>query len=353
MISEFRGGNERLGEVKVVLEKNPSGMTIKGISDEIGMNRNSVAKYLEILTISGEAERRNIGPAKVYKLSDNVPLSAMLDYSDECILVLDEEMKVVRVNKRFFEKFDFEREEVIDEPAEDIEIPMFDRTEEDGGMPTFPEESVLPDIQTALSEKKKRSTEIDMECDEGRFSFDVDIIPTTFHSGRTGVTLICKDITKRKEAENELKEYRKRLEELVKDRAKEIRRTKERLSSLINASNDSIYMVDEECRYIIANDEILDRIGVDENDLIGSKFEEFHTEKETEEFREKVKSVFEKGEMVRHRHSWDDPERHFLRTMSPVRNPDTDEVENVAVVSKDMTSFCDCPICGFNREINQ
>ncbi len=347
MISNPHGENEKLGEIKEVLEENPSGMTIKGISDKMGMNRNSVAKYLEILTISGEAERKTVGPAKVYKISDSVPLSAVLDYSDDCILVLDEEMRVTRANRQFFEKFDFDRGEVIDESARDVDIPIFDRIEEDEGIPVFPEESVLPDIQAALSEKKKRSTEIEMEFEEGDFFFEIEIIPTTFHSGRTGVTLVCKDITKRKQAENQLKEYRKRLEELVKDRAKEIRRTKERLSSLINASHDSIYMVDEDCRYIIVNKELVERIGVDENELIGSNFEEFHTEEETLEFREKVEKVFETGETVRHKHSWDDPERHFLRTMSPVKDPENQEVEKVAVVSKDITFMCDCEDCEY------
>ncbi len=353
MIHNPGGKNSKIEEVRKVLEEHPSGMTIKGISNEIGMNRNSVAKYLEILTISGEAERKNVGPAKLYTVSDNVPLSAMLDYSDDCILVLNDSLEIIRANKRFFEKFDFERSDVLDEPAEDIDLPMFEKKDDGESMPVFPDSSILPEIQSALSEMKKRSTEVEMEYDEGRFSFEVDIIPTTFHTGRTGLTLICKDTTKRKEAELELKKYRKRLEELVKDRAREIRRTKKRLSSLINASRDSIYMVDEDCRYIIVNKELTRRVGVDENELIGSRFEEFHTDEETKEFKKKIEKVFETGRKVVHKHSWENPEKHFIRTMSPVKDPDTDEIEKVAIVSKDMTLFCNCSTCDFEQDFNQ
>ncbi|MFP4116718.1 MAG: PAS domain-containing protein [Candidatus Aenigmatarchaeota archaeon] len=333
--------NKNLNEVKQVLEENPRGMTIQDISEEVDLNRNSVAKYLEILTISGEAEREKIGPAKVYSLSERVPLSAVLNYSDDCIAVLNTSMELVQANSKFFESFDLD-EEVIGKKVKEIDIPPF-RTDEagDDSMPSFPGESIIPELQSALVGDEERTVEISFEDDSKQCHMEVDMIPTTFQNGMTGFTLIFKDITERKEAERECEMYRQRLGDLVKERTKEIKKTKERLASLINASDDSIYMVDEDCRYILVNDEMTQRLGADENNIIGSKFEEFHGKDEVEEFKEKVQKVFETGETVKHRHSWQEPERHFLRTLSPVKNTDTDEVKNVAVVCKDITSLVD------------
>lgn len=348
MNSNIPNKNQNLSRVKKVLEENPGGMTIRDISKEVDLNRNSVAKYLEILTISGEAERRKVGPAKVYSVSDKVPLSAVLNYSDDWIVVLDRSMELLQANSKFFEGFGLEKEEVVGEPVEDIDIPPFRKeSSEDESFPSFPDESVLPEVQSALSEDEERTVEVSFDQESDKYHIEVDMIPTTFQNGMTGITLVFKDITERKEAEKECRRYRERLEELVKERSSEIRRAKQRLSSLINASHDSIYMVDRDCRYILVNDEIVSRIGVTEEKLVGKKFGKFHTKKDTEEFRERVERVFETGEMVTHKHIHGDSDRRFVRTMSPVRDPDTDDIESVAVVSKEMTSFCDCPICGF------
>ncbi len=332
--------NGNIREIKQVLEDNPSGMTIRDISREVDLNRNSVAKYLEILTISGEVERKRIGPAKVYSLSEKVPLSAVLDYSDDSIAVLDKSMKLVQANRNFFESFNLEKEEVLGESVDEIGIPPFERNEgEDESVPAFPSGSVIPEIQSALNEDEERNVEVSFGEGSDACYLEVDMIPTTFQNGMTGITLIFKDITERKKARKQCEKYRERLEELVKERTEEVRRTKERLRSLINASDDSIYMVDEDYRYVLVNEELTRRIDASENEIIGEKFEFFHDEEETEEFRKKVGEVFETGKTVKHRHSWEDPERHFLRTLSPVKHTESDDVENVVVVSKDVTTL--------------
>jgi len=63
-------------------------------SHNLKINRNSVAKYLEILLITGQVEMRMYGNAKVYYLSHRVPISSMLKFANELILVLDSDFKV-------------------------------------------------------------------------------------------------------------------------------------------------------------------------------------------------------------------------------------------------------------------
>ena len=57
---------QELTEIKTILKSNPKGMTVTDIARQIHINRNSVAKYLDILLISGHAEMVTFGPAKVY-----------------------------------------------------------------------------------------------------------------------------------------------------------------------------------------------------------------------------------------------------------------------------------------------
>ena len=72
-----------LSHIKELLRSHPRGMTIIDISQKIGINRNSVAKYLDVLLISGQVEMHAVGTAKLYFLSKRVPISAMLSLSSD------------------------------------------------------------------------------------------------------------------------------------------------------------------------------------------------------------------------------------------------------------------------------
>jgi len=92
---------EKIIRIKKLLKSRPKGLTISDISQVLKVNRNSIAKYLEILLITGQVEMRLYGNAKVYYLSQRVPVSSMLKFASELILVLDNEMKVVDINDHF------------------------------------------------------------------------------------------------------------------------------------------------------------------------------------------------------------------------------------------------------------
>ena len=60
---------ERIDRLKQILKWHPRGITISDLATKMEMNRNLVAKYLDILLISGQVEMQVIGAAKVYFLS--------------------------------------------------------------------------------------------------------------------------------------------------------------------------------------------------------------------------------------------------------------------------------------------
>ncbi len=76
---------EKISRIKTLLKNHPKGMTISDIATGLKMNRNSLAKYLEILLISGHVESRTYGTARVFSLSHRVPISAIMESSpDSC-----------------------------------------------------------------------------------------------------------------------------------------------------------------------------------------------------------------------------------------------------------------------------
>ena len=97
---------EKVDRIKQHLKWNPRGMTISDLSSHMTMNRNLVAKYLDMLLISGQVEMQVIGAAKVYFLSHRVPVSAMLEFSSDLVIMLDAEKKILQVNEQVLLLFD-------------------------------------------------------------------------------------------------------------------------------------------------------------------------------------------------------------------------------------------------------
>ena len=59
---------DTLSKIKNLLKKDRSGLNIREISEKLTLNRNSVAKLLDILTAKGEVEIRVRGRSKIYFL---------------------------------------------------------------------------------------------------------------------------------------------------------------------------------------------------------------------------------------------------------------------------------------------
>src|SRR5512136_474508 len=87
--------------IKDILKKNPQGMSITEIVETANINRNTAGRYLENLLVSGQVEMRRFGMAKIYTLSQRVPLSALLSISSEMVLQLDNSLRIIYANEPF------------------------------------------------------------------------------------------------------------------------------------------------------------------------------------------------------------------------------------------------------------
>lgn len=183
---------EELAQIKTILKNNPKGMTVSDIAHEIHINRNSVAKYLDILLISGHVEMVTFGPAKVFFPSSRIPLTALLNSTHDFIVLLNRELKFFQVSENLLKFIEIQRSEIIGRPIQTFAVSFFE----------IPE--LAQNAKKAL-EGAEQSIEKQYIKNKQLFYLWIKHIPTTFDDGEPGVTLVIEDITDRKQNEEKMK----------------------------------------------------------------------------------------------------------------------------------------------------
>jgi len=118
-----------------------------------------------------------------------------------------------------------------------------------------------------------------------------------------------------------------------------LQESEEKFRSLVETTDNSIYVVNRNCEYLFMNAKHRTRLGmVFDEEYKGKAFSDFHTPEETRVFLEKVDRVFETGEPLQQELRSMRDGRYFLRTLSPLKGS-TKEVRAVSIVSKDITKL--------------
>ena len=123
------------------------------------------------------------------------------------------------------------------------------------------------------------------------------------------------------------------------ERRERTRISEEKYRSLIESSDDSIYMMDRDCTYQFANEKVLTQLKVKEKKVIGKRYSDFHDTNDTKEFENYVSKVFKTGSPYRYEYRNKKGDRHTLRTLSPIMNRESGKVKYVAIISKDITDL--------------
>ena len=170
-----------------------------------------VARYLDLLLISGQVEKQVIGTAKVYFLSQRVPISAMLEFSSDYVIVLNSEQKIIQVNERVLTLLFEKREVLVGKKISECNNPFFN------SLTTFEYPKDLQTVEHAI-------TEIHCVLNGSIFHFRVKQVPTAFEDGSQGWTLIIEDITAKKTYEEALQMNEARYRGIVEDQTEFITR---------------------------------------------------------------------------------------------------------------------------------
>jgi PAS domain S-box-containing protein len=181
-------------QIKELLQKNPQGLSITDIVKEININRNTAGRYLENLLVSGHVDMRRLGMAKIYMISQRVPVSAVLSISSELVIQLDSSLRIVFVNEPFLKLVGTDSKNLQGKNIEYTPVPrIFDEF--------FSE--FLENIREGIT-GREWSGEIALTSKD--VILFCQIAPTVFDDGRKGVSVILEDITKRKQAEQKVED---------------------------------------------------------------------------------------------------------------------------------------------------
>jgi PAS domain S-box-containing protein len=193
---------DKIIKIKNILKFRPKGLTISDISQQLQMNRNSVAKYLEILLISGHVEMRSFGAAKVFFISNRVPISALLSFSSDYILVLDNELRILQINDKFLRFLNLKKDILLGKTVLEPAL-------------SFLHELPFQAILKKKPEERELVTELSVLKYGVRYHFWTKVIPTVFDDGSQGLTVILEDITRQKETQKELVESEMKFKSVI------------------------------------------------------------------------------------------------------------------------------------------
>ena len=124
----------------------------------------------------------------------------------------------------------------------------------------------------------------------------------------------------------------------LKNAEYELKQSEEKFRSIINSTDDSIYMVDRDYRYLFVNNNHISRLGLPEDQYMNKAFSEYHSPEETRLFIEKVDKVFNTRNSFQYEFKSIRDDKYFLQTFSPVKNSNN-EITAVNIISKEITAF--------------
>ncbi len=206
-----------LVRIRDLLKDNPKGLTIEQVSKKLSLNRSTAAKYLNSLVVSGQADLRVLGPAKLFYVNQRLPLTNLLSLASDLIMILDQDLFIQEVNDSLLSYFNISKDDLKGLKLEHSKI-----------SPYFTGEHFAA-LEKAL-DGKECSFEAYFNVEDDERFFKIKFIPLVFEDGSQAVGIILEDIT-------EMKRYQQELEERVRLRTAALVTTNDALQKEIEERN--------------------------------------------------------------------------------------------------------------------
>ena len=176
-----------LEKIKKIIKNNPRGVTIKEISEKIGVNRNAVGKYLDVLQMEGKVDVKKFGRSHVYFPAQSVPISTMFDYSNDFMVVVRKDLTTVEINNPFIKYLELgNKEKTIGKHVKNLPFAKEYPKMTENISETLEKQQILKDD---IKYKGKNKSKTD--------HFQAKFIPTILNDGEQGVTIIISKFIKK------------------------------------------------------------------------------------------------------------------------------------------------------------
>ncbi len=216
------------------LEAHPRGMTLLELSADLEISRNTMAKYMELLSSHGNVELRRVGPAKVWTISHALSLEHIWEHSSTtAIALLDAHSRVWKANEAFEE---FVGAKLPPGTPLAKHLWFWKYALNDGPSLAGRCRHALEGRDMILSEQR-----VPERDDGGTLLLDIQV-RTTLIEGARGVVLLIEDLTPLDQMRTD-----------IARRAREALRYEQRMNEVLNALPNGVIIVGETDRVVQAN----------------------------------------------------------------------------------------------------
>jgi PAS domain S-box-containing protein len=163
--------------IRELLSAHPEGLSITDISGMLDMNRNTVAKYMDILQIQGAVDGRRRGTSKVYYLSERLPVTSLRKVCTRPFFVVDRDGTIIDVNPEFCDLVGMTTDQITRHPSENLPLRFLE-----GGSPDHVVKAVLKGTEQRIRAQVRQGEKI--------LTVTLLMIPVVFETGKPGVSVI-------------------------------------------------------------------------------------------------------------------------------------------------------------------
>ena len=250
-MEEYRAEIDR---IKEILSTHPEGLSITDIAGQLQLNRNSVAKYMDILQIQGAVDGRKIGTSKIYYHSQRIPAFSLRKVCSRPLLVCNQDFIVTDMNQEFLSYSGLSSDQVLQKPVDSLPIQFLE-----GGTSQQVLKRTLKGVEQRVR-SQVRVGSITQPC-------NLLLLPVVFETGKPGISLIMEDPA-----------------------------PSGKPSPVDQATQDLVSLLDDEIEYIVtytpegiirfANESYCKAVGKSREDLVGRPFKPLVSHDDSERIRE-------------------------------------------------------------------
>jgi len=237
-----------------------------------------------------------------------------VDAAGEGVVISDarrEDAPIIFANEAFLEMTGYEEDEILGRNCRFLQCEETDQRR-------------VAEIREALEAEEPVTVELLNARKEGtRFWNHLSISPVRDETGQlTHFVGFQRDVTRRVEAERELREHQRRLE---------------RYKMIVENTTDAVVVKDAEGRYQLVNESFEHLVGASESEIIGKTAEEVFGSEIGREIRRRGRKTMEAGAIrsYEERVGTEEFQRTFLTTAIPIG--EGEEVEGMIGISRDIT----------------
>jgi PAS domain S-box-containing protein len=159
--------------IRELLASHKEGLSITDIAGMLSMNRNTVAKYLDILHIRGTVDGRKRGTSKVFYLSERLPVVSLQKVCTRPFFVVDQEGTITELNREFCSLVGLPMDQLLHQSCMSLPLAVSEGT-------------LIGDVMKTGVRGSEQRVRVQVRQGEKILPVSLDLVPVVFENGKPG-----------------------------------------------------------------------------------------------------------------------------------------------------------------------